>query len=264
MMKEYSTILFELKDEVATIWLNRPDFQNALTEIMITELTDAFKHINKNSEIRVVVLRAKGKVFCSGMDSNWLKDISKFSYELNYQSSLALSECLYQIYVCRKPTIAVVHGEVVGVANGLLSVCDFAFAFNDTVFRMNEVKYGIVAAVVVPYVVKRIGEFNAKDIMLTGRDFKTEEAYTMQLINKVLSANEIESFLFSFVNNLRGNSPQAMTFCKNLIYDIVNNLSHDESMEYSAKTIADINASDEGQEGMNAFLKGRKPYWIKR
>jgi len=263
-MKEYTTILFEQNDDLGIVWLNRPEIHNAFNEVMISELLDVFKQINKNQDIRIVILKGKGKSFCAGADLNWMKDVVKYSYEQNYHESLQLSKCFYEIYTCKKPTIAIVHGAAIGGANGLLAACDFAFCDSETVFSLSEVKIGIVPACISPYVTKRVGEYGSKDLMLTGKRIKGKEAEEYRLVNKSLVGNDLENHVNSVIENLRTSGPRAMSFCKNLLYDISNTLSYDEAIEYTAKMIADIRASEEGQEGMNAFLKKRKPNWIKK
>lgn len=261
-MKAYKTIELEIKDEVGTIWLNRPEIHNAFNEVMIAELIEMFEEINDNEEIRVVVLRGRGKSFCAGADLNWMRDVAKYSYEDNYKESLNLSLCFYNIYTCAKPTIAIVHGAAIGGANGLLAACDFAYAEENTTFSLSEVKIGIVPACISPYVTKRVGEYGSKELMLTGKRFKGAEAAHHRLVNKSFSANDLEVHLCELIGLLKTSGPKAMTQCKNLLYDISNKLTLQEAIDYTAKMIAEIRASSEGQEGMAAFLEKRKPNWV--
>lgn len=258
----YTTIEIEIKNQMATVWLNRPEIHNAFNEIMIRELIDAFEWLNTEENSRYIVLRGKGKSFCAGADLNWMRDVAKYSYDENYAESLRLSECFYHIYTCKKPTIAIVHGAAIGGANGLLAACDFAIAENNTTFSLSEVKIGIVPACISPYVIKRIGEYGAKDLMLTGKRIKGNEAESYRLVNKSLPESEIDDFLADILKNLKTSGPKAMEHCKNLIFDVCNVLSMDDALSYTAKMIAEIRSSAEGQEGMSAFLNKRKPNWI--
>jgi methylglutaconyl-CoA hydratase len=262
-MKEYTTIELEIKDDLGIIWLNRPKIHSAFNEVMIAELIDMFEEVGKNDEIRIVVLRGRGKSFCAGADLNWMRDVAKYSYEDNYAESLNLSKCFYKIYTRPKPTIAVVHGAAIGGANGLLAACDFAYADDNTTFSLSEVKIGIVPACISPYVTKRVGEYGSKELMLTGKRFKGPEAYHHKLVNKSLPAGELDAYVDEVISLLRTSGPKAMTHCKNLLYDISNKLTLFEAIDYTAKMIADIRASEEGQEGMAAFLEKRKPAWVK-
>lgn len=261
-MSIYKTIELEINNEVGTIWLNRPDIHNAFNEVMISELIALFEEINDREDIRVVVMRGRGKSFCAGADLNWMRNVAKYSYEENYKESLNLSLCFYNIYTCAKPTIAVVHGAAIGGANGLLAACDIVYADENTTFSLSEVKIGIVPACISPYVTKRVGEYGSKELMLTGKRFKGAEAAHHRLVNKSLAGEEIEKNLEELITLLKTSGPKAMTHCKNLIYDISNKLTLQEAIDYTAKMIAEIRSSDEGQEGMAAFLEKRKPNWV--
>jgi len=260
-MKDYQTIETILEDGVLTIWLNRPEVHNAFDKTMLLELADCFKNIDE--QVIYIILRGKGKSFCAGVDLNWMKAVSTNSYEVNYQESLLLSECFLSIYSCPKPTVAVVHGVSLGGANGLLSACDLAYCVDDAVFSLSEVKIGIVPACISPYVVKRVGEYGARELMLTGRRISGKEAEGYMLVNKSVPRDRMEELLKSLDSMLRTSGPKAMSHCKTLIDQVCNKLTLMEAYDYTARMIADIRASEEGQEGMIAFLEKRKPNWVK-
>ncbi len=254
----YQTIEIE-KDWTSTIWLNRPKIHNAFNEIMIEELSQVFDELGKDEEVGVIILRGRGKSFCAGADLNWMKSVVSYSYEQNYQESLNLANCFYKIYTCAKPTIAIVHGAAIGGANGLLAACDMAYAEENTVFSLSEVKIGIVPACISPYVIKRVGEYPAKELMLTGKRIKGDDAEKVGLVNKSLSAEELDVHVENILKHLKTSGPKAMTQCKELIYKVTNEISLETAIPYTAEMIATIRASDEGQEGMKAFLEKRKP-----
>ena len=260
-MKKYHTIKFEIKDHVATVCLNRPEVHNAFNEVMISEVIDVFENINTLEEIRVVVLKGNGKSFCAGADLNWMRDVAKYSYEENYNESLNVSKCFYTIYTCIKPTIAVVHGAAIGGANGFITACDFAYAENEAVFSLSEVKIGIIPACVSPYVIKRVGEFAAKELMITGRRINGKEAEEFRLVNRSVEKDRLENHVNSIIEVIISGGPNAISKCKDLIFNVSNKLTLEEAGEYTAKMIADIRTSNEGQEGMAAFLEKRKPKW---
>lgn len=262
-MKNYQTIEFEKKDDLGIVWLNRPEIHNAFNEVMISELIDVFEAINELDDIRVVVLRGRGKSFCAGADLNWMRGVANYSYEQNFKESLNLSKCFYTIYTCKKPTIAIVHGAAIGGANGLLASCDFAYADENTTLSLSEVKIGIIPACISPYVMKRVGEYGSKELMISGKRIKGPEAEYHRLVNKSLPTEELDSYVDSVIDLLRTSGPMAMTQCKNLIFNIANKESLEEALESTAKMIAEIRASKEGQEGMAAFLEKRKPNWVK-
>lgn len=258
----YNTIQIEISEGVGTIWLNRPEIHNAFNEVMIRELIQVFAEIEKDDTIRIVVVRGRGKSFCAGADLNWMRGVASYSYEQNYAESLNLSKCFYSIYTCPKPTIAIVHGAAIGGANGLLAACDFAFADQNTTFSLSEVKIGIVPACISPYVTKRVGEYGSKELMLTGKRFYGDEAQRHGLVNQSMAARDLDQHVDELIALLKTSGPKAMSHCKNLLYDISNNLNLEQAIDYTARMIADIRASDEGQEGMAAFLEKRKPNWI--
>jgi methylglutaconyl-CoA hydratase len=263
-MNSFTTIKVEIKHTVATVSLNRPDIRNAFNEVMISELITCFESLQAREDVRIIVLRGNGKSFCAGADLNWMRDVAKYSYKENYRESLQLSKCFYSIYSSPKPTIAVVHGAAIGGANGLLATCDMAYCDNETIFSLSEVKIGIVPACISPYVIKRVGEYGARELMLTGRRINGSEAQSFGLVNKSLPANELDAYVTGVIELLLSSGPKAVAQCKVLIDQVTNQISLDEALSYTAKMIADIRASDEGQEGMAAFLGKRSPNWINK
>jgi methylglutaconyl-CoA hydratase len=260
-MTNYQTIEFEKQADLGIIWLNRPDIHNAFNEVMIQEIIDCVEAVNDMDDIRVVILRGRGKSFCAGADLNWMRGVAQYSFEQNFKESLNLSRCFYTIYTCKKPTIAIVHGAAIGGANGLLASCDFAYAGDNTTFSLSEVKIGVVPACISPYVTKRVGEYGSRELMLTGRRIKGKEAEHFRLVNKSLPEDELDAYVGSVIDLLRTSGPKAMTQCKSLIYNICNQETLEQALESTARMIAEIRASEEGQEGMAAFLEKRKPKW---
>ncbi len=261
-MKNYETLEIELNDSICTVWLNRPDVHNALNQELIAELIDSFEHINSSPEVRIVMLRGRGKSFCAGADLNYMKGISTFGLEENYQDSLKLAKCFNAIYTCKKPTIAIVQGAAIGGANGLLAACDFVYCTDDTKFAFSEVKLGIAPATISLYVTKRIGEYGSRELMISGRRFSGKEAEWYRLVNKSLPTEELEAYVKTITDSLMTSGPDAMAACKELIYNISNKLSFEDAIDYTAHLIAELRASKEGQEGMASFLEKRKPNWV--
>lgn len=261
-MKNFETIEVINSGALATVWMNRPEIRNAFNEVMISELLEAFTLLDKDAEVRIVMLRGRGKSFCAGADLNWMRGVAGYSYEQNFEESMNLSRCFHAIYTCSKPTIAIVHGAAIGGANGLLAACDLAYADDDTTFSLSEVKIGIVPACISPYVVKRTGEYGSRDLMLTGRRIKGPEAERFGLVNRSLAADKLEAAVEEISNILLSSGPAAVARCKSLLFDVANKWSLEEAMTETARMIADIRLSDEGQEGMAAFLEKRRPNWV--
>ena len=263
-MNAYQTIEFEKKDNIAILWLNRPEIHNAFNEVMISEIIDCVEHVNTMNDVRVLILRGRGKSFCAGADLKCMSGVAGYTFERNYKESYQLSKCFYGLYTCNKPTIAMVHGAAMGGANGLLAACDFAFCEDDTTFSLSEVKIGIVPACISPYVIKRVGEYGARELMLTGRRIKGKEAESCKLVNQSFTMEALEEHVRSVIGHLITSGPRAMDHCKKLIYNVTNQLELEEALDYTATVIAEIRASEEGQEGMAAFLEKRKPNWVKQ
>ncbi|MDA3954213.1 MAG: enoyl-CoA hydratase-related protein [Bacteroidales bacterium] len=263
-MNKYLTIEIEKRDQISTIWLNRPEIHNAFNEIMISEIIEAFKILNADVKTRIIVIRGKGKSFCAGADLNWMKDVANYTYKENYNESFKLSVCFNTIYTCKKVTMAVVHGSAIGGANGLLAACDFVYAEANTVFSLSEVKIGLIPACIGPYIIKRIGEFPAKEFMLSGVRFNGDIAENKGLINKSLDQENLEDYYQKSIKLILTSGPNAVSQCKEVIHNICNEIDYDESLIYTAKMIAETRSSEEGQEGMTAFLEKRKPNWISK
>jgi methylglutaconyl-CoA hydratase len=262
-MKNFETTEIEVKNNIGTIFLNRPDIHNAFNSQMIKDIIECFELLNNDQEARVIVLRGKGKSFCAGADLNYMKSIATFGFEENYKDSLNLAKCFYTIYTCSKPTIAVVQGAAIGGANGLLAACDYAYCSDDTTFSLSEIKIGIIPSCIGPYVTKRVGEFGARDLMLSGKRIKGKDAEYYRLVNKSLPPEKLDEYTDSAIALLMTSGPNAMSHCKNLIFDLSNRLTFEESVDYTARLIAELRASKEGQEGMASFLEKRKPNWVK-
>lgn len=262
-MKNFHNIEFELIDQIGTLWLNRPDKHNAMNAEMISDIIECVESVNNMTDVRVLLLKGRGKSFCAGADLNYMKGIAEFGFKENYEDSLKLAKCFNAIYNCEKPTMAVVQGAAIGGANGLLAACDFVYCTEDAKFAFSEVKLGIAPATISPYVIKRIGEFRAKDLMLSGRRFTGIEAAQYQLANSAHPVEEIEEVTQKMIKLLLTSGPRAMAACKKLICNICNKYDFEESINYSANLIAELRASEEGQEGMASFLDKRKPNWVK-
>lgn len=260
--KQYETILCEYEGGVAYVTLNRPDIHNAFNDVMIHELTKVFGDMDKLADIRVVVLTGKGKSFCAGADLNWMRRVKDYSYEQNLRESLELSDMLFCMYSCSKPTIARVNGAAIGGGTGLVAVCDIAIAASTAKFSFSEVKIGLIPACISPYVVKKCGEGRCREFFLTGERMTAERALGAGLVNKVVDMEELDNAVDHYTTQLVSSGPEAIARCKELLRNVPH-MSYDEVKRYTAEVIAQIRGSEEGQEGMNAFLQKRRPQWNK-
>ncbi len=259
-MNDFKNIMIAKDGYQITVWLNRPEVHNAMNDVMIAELTDAFIEISALNDIRVVILRGKGKSFCAGADLNYMKGIAGFGLDENIKDGKRLADLFNSIYKCPFPTVAVVHGSAFGGANGLLAACDIVIAEENTSFAFSEVKLGIAPATISPFVIKRIGEFGAKELMMTGKRFKGKEAEKWHLVNHSVHTDQVETALNDIVRQLLTSAPEAVKQTKAMIGEVIDK-NPDEVIDYTANKIAELRASDEGQEGMSSFLEKRKPNW---
>ena len=258
----YKTIIFSKEGKIARVFFNRPDVHNSFNSTTIKEVDDALEKIKADKSIRVVVLSGKGKSFCAGADIKWLREIIKYSFEQNLEESLQLAEVLHKIYLLPKATVAMVNGTAIGGGNGFLSACDIAVASEEAKFGLSEVKIGLVPAAISPYVIRRIGESKAREYFLTGKRISARKALEIGLINEVVPHEKLKKAVDEIASLLLSSGPEAIAACKELIHRVPE-MSFDEVKEYTARVIANLRISKEGQEGMASFLEKRKPKWTK-
>jgi len=258
---EFETLKLSVEGKVAVCTLNRPEVRNAFNAQMIRDITIMAKEVSEMPEVRVMVLTGAGSAFSAGADLNWMKSMKDFSYEENVKDALALADCMHALYTCRKPTIAKVNGATIGGGNGLVCACDIAVAAEEAIFSLSEVKLGLVPATIAPYVIRRIGESNARYLMLTGHRFNGVEALKYGLVHFAVPLSELDEAVNKVIEPLLTSGPEAMWMVKELIRHTPR-MSEAEVREYTAKMIADLRCSEEGQEGISAFLEKRKPNWI--
>ena len=262
MKVHYKTIIITQQNSIATIALNRPELHNAMNDLMIAELTAAFTEISKDETVRAIILRGKGKSFCAGADLNYMKGIAGFGFDENVKDGKKLAALFKTVYKCPVPTIAMVHGAAFGGANGLLAACDIVIAEENTTFAFSEVKIGITPATISPFVIKRMGEYGVKEMMMTGKRFKGSEAEKWHLVNHSVPETKMEETLQEYIKQLLTSAPEAVKVTKNMIGEVIASDDFDRTINSMAHLIATLRASDEGQEGMSAFLEKRKAKWV--
>ncbi|MEW5902524.1 MAG: enoyl-CoA hydratase/isomerase family protein [Acidobacteriota bacterium] len=260
--KKYETILAEKRGQTVWLWLNRPQVHNAFNAAMIRELAEAFENARTDDSVRIVILSGVGESFCAGADLNWMREIIRFSYEQNLRESRELAALLRAIYALPKPAIARVNGTVIGGGNGLFSACDLAIASERAKFGLSEVKIGLIPAAISPYIVKRIGESEARALFLTGERFDASRALALGLVNTVVPHDRLDAKVEEVIRLLLSSGPEAIAKSKELLQRVPG-MSLEEAGDYTAKIIAELRVSPEGQEGMAAFLEKRKPNWVK-
>lgn len=258
----FKTLQIEQQAAVATIRLNRPDVRNAFNEVMIAELAQAFIQLGADEAIRAIVLAANGPAFCAGGDLQWMNKMAAYSEAENLADATLLAEMLRTVYLCPKPVVARVQGDCFGGGVGLVAACDIVVAVEQAHFCLSEVKLGLIPATISPYVIKAMGEQAARRYFLTAERFSAKEAHRIGFAHEVVGANDLDAKVDVIVKALVSNGPQAVKQAKCLVRDIAGLAIDDTLVKETAERIAQIRASDEGREGISAFLEKRKPNWI--
>lgn len=252
------TVRVETKDDVATIRLARPDVRNALDDVLISELTQAFGALPPSA--RVVVLAGEGAAFCAGADAQWMKRSKSFTREENERDAARLAALLRAIDEFPRPVVARVHGAALGGGAGLVAACDIAVADDQAKFGFPEVRLGLAPAVIATFVLPRIGLRAARRYFLTGERFDAVQALGLGLVHEVVPPGVLDARIDALVGELLQGGPRAMEAAKGLLRDVAG-LPREQAIERSIRAIAELRVSPEAQEGLSAFLERRKPNW---
>ena len=259
----YTTIRTEVAESVATITLTRPEVKNAFNDVMLDELFEAYGGFEADPEVRVVVLTGEGNSFCAGADLNYMKNTINYTFEENVADGMKISNVMERIHRLRKPTVGRVNGYAIGGGAGLMAANDIVIAADTAVISLSEVKIGLVPACISPYVVMRAGPAACREFFLSGERMSAEKAFRLGLVNAVAPLDELDEAVAEFTKRLISSGPDALAVCKDLL-DNVYGMPLEEAKGYTAKVIAEVRVSDEGQEGMSAFLEKRKPSWLEK
>lgn len=257
---KYETIDIQKEKDVVTVYLNRPEFHNAMNEKLMKDLISFFKDINLDDSTRIIILTGKGKSFCSGADLNWMKSMINYSKDENIKDSKLLLDLYESIYTCPKPVICKINGHAFGGGIGLFAVCDITIAVPDCKFAFSEVKLGLIPSVISTYIVKRVNISKMKRLFITGEKFDSAYAREIGLIDYIYPDNEIDGQIKKLIELIRTSGPIAINEVKKLI-SVYETKSLENYKENTVKKIAELRISEEGQEGINAFLEKRKTKW---
>jgi methylglutaconyl-CoA hydratase len=256
------TILLSVENGVARLTLNRPDVRNAFDDALIALLNSTLENLASRDDVRLLVLTGAGKAFSAGADLNWMRRMADFSHAENHADALELAKLLRRLNEFPKPTVALVNGPAYAGAVGLVSCCDIVLASDQASFAISEVKLGLIPATISPYVVAAIGERNARRYFLSADVFDAGEAKRIGLVHEVIAHDDLEAEGDRLIRRMLRNSPNAMQACKPLIRSVAFRDVDDDMLDRTARGIADIRSSDEGREGVSAFLEKRKPSWL--
>ena len=260
----YQNLLTARRGCVAEITLNRPKLHNAFNDVLVAELTSALEAIEQDSNIHTLVLAGSGSSFCAGADTHWMRGMAQASKLDNKDDSLRLARLMRLLNFLSKPTIARIHGAVYGGGIGLVACCDIAIGADDSKFSLSEVKLGLVPAVISPYVIGAIGLRQARRLFVTGEVFDAAHAARIGLLHASVPADQLDNAVQCAVDTIEKTGPLARREAKRLALRVA---GMDERVAVrvdteNAELIARLRVSEEGQEGLTAFLEKRPPNWI--
>lgn len=247
---------------VARLTMNRPELRNAFNEALIGEICEAIGRLHSDPNVRIIVLTGAGKAFSAGADLNMMQRAAGFSAAENKDDARRLAHMLRAIYASPKPTVALVNGPAMGGGLGLIAACDIAIGAEDAFFALSEVRLGLIPAVISPFVIDAIGARQARRYFITGERFDARTAKEIGLLHIVENAGGLNAALESVISDLLACGPSAQNEAKELIRAVAHHAIDERILDDTAGRIARMRASDEGKEGVAAFLEKRKPAWF--
>lgn len=254
-------VSYHTENRIGFITLKRAEKRNALNAKMVLELKQSLKMAESSKETKVVIVRAEGSAFCAGADLAYLKQLQDNTYSENLEDSTSLKELFYRIYTLNKIVIAQIQGHAIAGGCGLASVCDFAFSVPDAKFGYTEVKIGFIPAIVMVFLIRKVGEHRAKELLITGNLINAGKAVEFGLINWVVKKDMLEQATLDFANKLvLENSEQSMELTKKMI-GLVQSQSLEDALDYAAEMNARARANIDCQDGITAFLNKEKITW---
>ena len=259
-MNDRSPVLESFTNSAATITLNRPEQHNAFNPVMVKALTESFHKLGERNDIRMVVLTGSGRSFCAGADLASMKEAAAHSYEDNLKDAEGIFDLMVAVDRCPLPVVGRINGSAIGGGMGLVSCCDITVSVDRAKFGFSETRLGLVPAVISPFVIAKIGQNNARELFLTGERFDAWRAKEIGLIQHVLDEANIDEKIDERVRELLKSAPGAVRAAKRLIASVAGR-SRNDLRRYTTQMIAERRSSDEGREGISAFLEKRKPWW---
>ena len=238
---------------IATVRLNRPEKRNALGPALLSEIQAAFSSLGARKDISVIILEGAGKAFCAGADLEYLEHMSGFSIQENHQDSLHLKTAFHAVYTCPKPVIAKVHGPAIAGGCGLATVCDFIIAGESAIFGYSEVKIGFIPAIVMVYLLRKIGDTKARRLLLSAENISANEAERIGLITQCVPDGELNNAVQTLAETLLNNSSSSMALTKDMLANL-HGMSLEAGLNYAASMNAFTRMTDDCKHGIQSFL----------
>lgn len=252
-----SNILVNLNDYIYTVTFNNTSKHNAFDDIFIQELQAIINDAAAQKDAKVIIIKANGENFSAGADLAWMQRMAKYSFAENTNDALQLAKLIHSIYALEKPTIAMIQGRTFGGGLGIIAACDIAIATENAKFCFSEVKLGLIPAVISPYIIKAIGERNAKWLFMSAEIFSAQKAQEINLIHYVTSQDNLESFTIEQATKIAKFPNNAVTASKKLIETIKNLPLDAKTQLITAELIATQRSHPEAQVALANFFKGK-------
>lgn len=257
-----STLKINITHRVGVVWMTRAEVRNAFNETTIAELTETFRTLGADPDVRMIVLAAEGPAFCAGADLDWMRRMSQYSHDENRADAMKLATMLRTIHECPKPVIARIHGPAFAGGVGLVAACDIAIASLNAEFCLTETKLGLIPATIAPYVLRAIGASQARRYFLTAEKFDASEAFRIGLVHNIVRPEDLDTTINELLGTLMLTSAEAVTEAKRLVRELAFRPIDDALVADTAERIAAIRQSADGREGIASFLEKRKPRWV--
>lgn len=257
-MSEDPVILKEQEAHSCTLWLSRPHKRNAIDKSMAQGLIQHLDSLANDQRVKLVILRGQGKAFCAGADLGWMAD---HSLPPGDQADEVLPSLFHRLYSFPKPLVVMVHGHAMGGALGLMATGDFVLAHQESIFAFSELRLGLIPATITPFVLRRIGEYKTRQLMLRAGHIGTGEALAAGLVDKVGSEEEMEAYKDYLCAEIGKNAANATMACKDLIREVAGRDLNEEVFQLTARRLREVRNAEEAREGMRAFIEKRPPDW---
>ena len=251
----------ERRGAAAWLWLNRPELRNALNGELQDSLLEALKKLENEKNIRVIVLAGRGTAFCAGGDLSRMEQAAKMTRARSKKEAGRFAKLLYRMHAYPKPLIARVHGAAFAGGMGLAAACDLVVAAEDAEFCLPEVRIGLVPAMISPYIVRAIGEHQARRYVLTGERLAAREAHRLGFVHECVPAPELDACVEKLARQLAQCGPDALARSKALLRKVAKAPISPALAEATARILAETRAGSEAREGIRAFLDKRRPKW---
>ena len=251
----------EMRGPAVWLWLNRPELRNALNGELQDLLVQALEKLESENSVRVLVLAGRGQAFCAGGDLSRMEQASKMTKAKSKSEAGRFAKLLYRMHTYPKPMIARVQGAAFAGGMGLVAACDLVIAAEEAEFCLPEVRIGLVPAMISPYIVRAMGEQQARRYVLTGERLAAPEAHRIGFVHECVAAAELDARVEKLSAQLAQAGPQALARSKKLLARVAKSAITPKLAEETAAVLADVRAGGEAREGIRSFLEKRKPGW---